>query len=137
MPKLPCLSADRNAKCKLTLRCHPEPFAICHPEQSEGSRFLSQGWLREGSKSLDSSASPQNDILHFSPCTLQFSMMFGGSFRSAKQLPAATDWRVIPRLLASYLMTAKVFMTYLLSYLIATNMLILYNLITPVKLYNI
>src|SRR2546427_8191489 len=28
--------------------CHPEPFA-CHPEQSEGSRFLAQGTLREGS----------------------------------------------------------------------------------------
>jgi hypothetical protein len=29
--------------------CHPEPFASCHPERSEGSRFSAQDKLREGS----------------------------------------------------------------------------------------
>jgi len=29
--------------------CHSEPFAMCHPERSEGSRFLAQGKLREES----------------------------------------------------------------------------------------
>ena len=32
--------------------CHPEPFAFCHPERSEGSR-PTQGRLREGSQVLE------------------------------------------------------------------------------------
>ena len=51
--------------------CHSEPFAVCHPERSEGYQFLAQGKLREESHRIntlenrDSSANaltPHNDI---------------------------------------------------------------------------